>query len=323
VLSDSQSILQPDLSAEGTIERDPFDMIMGTYETDTWMVDIAWAKIAETRTIDEDLDAWVLYYTYVGLDQHQIDAYYIYTQIDGDLLPNTIVGTNFIRMDHHMIGLRAAGDIGDTDFSYKGEVAYTFGDTDTPGSDGDVDGWALQLGVNFHPDNDYNASIGFMYTFLEGDEDLAQQSDVDGFFAPWKGKTYGEIANVYVYTNAHIFNLYGGMNLGDRDDLRLSSALYYFLLDDEDNSTMLFGQLGTYGAGFTDDDGLGWEWDVYLDYQFNEDVSAQLAAGIFFPGDAIEDSFNGTFNPVTGAKLGELNEDDEAIFLRGSVKITF
>ncbi|MBE7558586.1 alginate export family protein [bacterium] len=326
ILSDAISTSPQDLAQIGTIDRDPFDMILATGDFNDWLLNIGYDKAAETRSIDEDADAWFVYLSYLGLETAQIDGYFTFNMVDGD----GFLGANDLRVDQYIVGLRVAGDFNDS-FAYKGEIAYNFGDLDgtnnvlaTNDSEGDISGWAAQLGVHFHPDADYNPGLGFMYTFLSGDEDLAEQADFDGFFAPFEGKVYGEIADVYVKTNMHVFNLYGGLDL--TDSVRLSSALYYFLLHDEDEATILPGQYSTIGpvspVTFTDDDGLGWEWDVMLDYMFSEEVSAQLAAGIFFPGDAIEGSYTG-FQNALGQKIGELNADDEAVFFRGAVKVKF
>jgi hypothetical protein len=318
VLGDAQTAVMPDLSIQGTIEADPFDAVLVSFDMDTWMMDIGYAKAAETTYQDEDADLWFAYMQYVGLDNHQIDAYFLYSTMDGDL----VVGGDDVRADHYLFGVRVAGDITDQ-FAYKVELAYNFGDLDAYGTEGDIDGFAAQLGINWHPETDCNGDLGFMYTYLEGDEDAGQQEDFEGFIAPFENKMYGEIADVFVRTNMHVFNLYGGVDL--REDIRLSSGLFYYLLASDDFDTPLLGQFGYYGGGLTDEDDLGWEWDVYLDYQFNEEVTAQLAAGVFFPGDAIDNSYydwysEGQSGPI---KYGELDESDEAIFFRGSVKVNF
>jgi hypothetical protein len=328
ILSDAQSFAPQDLAQQGTIERDPFDTIQLTYDADTWTWAFGWAKSIENRNIDEDVDLWYTYYSYTGLDNHQIDGYATFNYFDGD----GFLGGDDIRAKQYTIGLRAAGDLTDS-FAYKAEAAYNFGDIENINSvlggggsnddDGNISGFALQLGINFHPENDHNANVGFMYTFLEGDDSLSDSDndDFDGFVSLFEGKVYGEIANAYIKTNAHVFDLNGSIDL--REDLVLSSHLYYFLLDDDDN-VPLIGQYGLYGSGLADDSNLGWEWDVFLDYMFNEEVSAQLAAGIFFPGDAIESSFFSKVQTQQGTvKIGELNEDDQAIFLRAGVKIKF
>lgn len=326
ILSDAQSWNPPDLAVQGTIDHDPFDLVVATYDANDWMLDIGYVKVAETNSFDEDVDSWFAYVSYIGLDTAQIDGYFLYTNVDGD----GFLGADDLRVHHFIVGARVAGDFTDT-FSYKGELAYNFGDLKGMNNviggtkkNGDINGFAAQLGIHFHPDHAQNPGIGFMYTFLDGDDDLLENRDFDGFWAPFEGKKYGEIADVYVKTNMHVFNLYGGFDITDQ--VRLSSALYYFRLQDVDSATLLPGQYSTIGpvwpATFTDDKKLGWEWDVYLDYQFSEEVSAQLAAGIFFPGDAIEGSYTGSKNAL-GQKIGELNSDDEAVFFRGAVKVKF
>ncbi len=326
VLGDAVSVSPQDLSQQGTIDRDPFDMILATYDYNDWLLNVGYAKMFESRNIDEDADAWFAYLSYLGLDTAQIDGYFMLNYVDGD----GFIGANDLRAHQYIIGARVAGDINDQ-WSYKGEVAYNFGSLKgvdnvffVTDDSGDIGGWAGELGIHFHPDTDRNPGIGFLYTFLDGDEDLTEHQDFDGFFAPFEGKMYAEIADVYVKTNMHVFNLYGGVDL--TDSVRLSSDLYYFLMADTDDATIIPGQYSTVGpvspVTFTDDDSLGWEWDIYLDYMFSEEVSAQLAAGVFFPGDAISGSYTGSKNAL-GQKIGELKSDDDAIFFRGAVKVNF
>lgn len=321
-LSDAQSFSPANLSWIGTIERDPFDLVLATFDWEDWMLDVGFVKAAETRSFDEDADGWFAYLTYLGMDTAQFDAYFLFNTADGD----GFLGAGDVRVDQYMIGVRLAGDLTET-LSGKAEAAYNFGDVDGMdnvifGADdeGDISGFGAQVGLHFHPDSDYNPGIGGMITYLGGDEDMGDDEDFDGFLSPWEGKMYGEIADPFVHTNMWIFNIFGGFDLNE--DLRLSTSIYYFMLEDDDDATLLPGTVGALTGMYADDDQFGWEWDVYLDYQFSEEVAAQLAAGIFMPDDAIEGAYSG-FKNALGQKIGEYGEDDEAIFFRGSVKVGF
>jgi len=212
-----------------------------------------------------------------------------------------------------------AGDLITEELSYKLEGAYNFGDIDrgvtplalgtTGARDGDFDGFGVEAGLNWHPETDYNPNIGFIYAFLEGDEDnigAVMDEDFDGILLPFENKTYGEIANSFVFTNAHIFHITAGVDLSD--EWGICSDWYYFLLDEDKDVTQL--SLLPRGWGVTTDDDLGFEWDLQLNYKFSEQVRAFAGGGVLWPGDAIED-----MNPG--------HEDDEAYFFRTGMKVVF
>ena len=326
ILSDAQSFSPANLSYIGTIERDPFDLVVATLDFEDWMLDIGFVKAAETRWTDEDWDGYFAYLSYIGMDQAQIDFYFLLTMTDGDMY----LGADDARVDQYTVGARVAGELTET-LTGKAEVAYNFGDisgVDNIGypfnisgshDDGDISGFAVQLGIHWAPDADYNPGIGAMVTYLDGDEDMGQDEDFNGFVSVWEGKMYGEIADPYIKTNMWIVNVFGGFDLNE--DLRLSTSVYWFHMVDADSATLMPGQVGYLTGSYVDDEAFGWEWDVYLDYQFSEEVAAQLAAGVFFPGDTIESA--GGYNSALDEVVGSYGESDEAIFFRGSVKVGF
>ena len=322
-LGDGNAGSPQDIAQMGTWETDPFDAIVLEWDLDTAIIDVFYGQaVDDPGPTDADIGFWGINASYIGYEGHQLDGYFMYTDADYSdqavLLPNG-------EMEHFLVGARLAGDCITDELSYKLEAAYNFGDIDDGGvpvvalntapDDGDFDGLGVEAGVNWHPEYDYNPNIGFIYTWLEGDEDnfgVGLDDDFDGVFLPFENKTYGEIANSFMYTNAHIFHLTAGVDL--TEEWALSSDWYYFLLDEDCANVTQLDLVGRAWGAATDDD-LGFEWDLQLDYTFNESVGAFAGAGVFWPGDAIE-----AMNAVAPAATGP---DDEAYFFRTGMKVVF
>lgn len=289
------------ISQLGSYEIDPFDAIVAQWEGEMFQVDLAYAIDAE-ETIglspgsDNDASTLLLYGSYFGIEGHQLDLYFNMTEQDN---PGAF-GTLGFDGEHYIVGGRAAGDLNEA-FAYKAEVAYQFQDMTLAGAQ-EFEGFAAQAGVNYHPDMNYNPNVGFMFTYLDEDQNGL------GFVSPYEGKTFGQLAEGVVklaslqnsglaaFTNMMVFNLNGGMEFSE--NVAGSLDLYYFLMPEE---------VVNVGTGQRDDDG-GFEFDGQIDYRFNDNLTSFLGGGVLFPGGALEDA--------TG-------EDDEAFFVRTGMKVQF
>jgi hypothetical protein len=312
-----------DLAQLGTWEIDPFDAVVLEWDLDTAVIDAFYAQAVDDPGLtDMDLGSWGINASYTGIEGHQLDGYFIFTDGDWSEAPAFIAPRGEI--DHFLVGARLAGDLMTDTLSYKLEGAYNFGDIDDGGvpplvvptlatRSGDFDGFGVEAGLNWHPENEYNPDIGFIYTFLQGDGNNlgALDEDFDGILLPYEGKTYGEIANSFVFSNAHVFHLTAGADLNEQ--WSLSSDWYYLLLDEDvGNSATQLSLLPRPAWNVVrpeEDDELGWEWDLQLNYTFSEAVGAFAGGGVFWPGDAVEEMNGG--------------DDDEAYFFRTGMKVTF
>jgi len=283
MIGDSQPFSEASLNSKGEWEVDPFDAILAWYDGDDWVLNLLFAKTIETNIADEDTDAYVAYFTYSGVEDYVIDVYGMYGNIESDVLLPAPGDANV-----WAIGARIAGSAIEG-MSYKLEGVYEGGDIDVAGGDLDLSAWAVEAGVKYMFDAEYNPWLGFTYVFLSGDDDGLADGDLDAFIAPFANRTYGEILDLS--SNAHIFNLAGGLDVNE--DVALTAKYYYFLADEDD---------------FMNDDNIGHELDAFLDYTFSEETTATLAAGVLLPEDVIENS-NG--------------EDDLAWFVRAGVKVEF
>jgi len=288
----------------GAYEIDPFDAVVLAFEGEQYRVDVLHARDAEDNLAgpgsfnNDDASMWAGYFTYYGLENHQIDIYTTFNDQDS--------GSGSIGFDGEkwIIGARAAGDITE-EIAYKAEVAYQFEDSELDGRD-EIEGLGVQAGVNYHPGFDYNPNVGFIYTFLEQDGD---DTSMTGFSPPFEGKTYGLLADGLIktinqrlgasapiaFTNMHVFNVNGGWE--PMENVAWTVDFYYFLLQEE------------LRLGEQDEDDGGFEIDSQIDYRYNDYLTAFVGGGVFFPGDVLEELYG--------------NNDDEAFFFRAGMKVAF
>ena len=285
------------LTDMGSYEIDPFDAIVLNYSTEAFSISLVYGRSFEDNSVNlygENSDSAVtaLYGSYFGFEGHQIDAYLLWAD-------NNQVFTN--EGNSYIFGARAAGDLM-PELAYKVEFAYQTQDSEVKGPE--IDAFAAQAGLNYHPDVNYKPNIGFIYTFLQGEQDKGFTS---GFSSPFEGKTFGllyeGLAKCYgldadaAFNNTSVFNLNGGFE--PMQNIAWTADLYYFMINDK--------------FGWKNDDG-GFEVDSQVDYKFNDNLTTFLGGGILFPGDATKD----VLSAVNGFK-----SDEDAMFFRTGVKVKF
>jgi hypothetical protein len=292
VVGDADPFSEFTLNTKGEYEVDPFDAIFGWFDGEDWVLDLIYAKVAETGTMRDDSDVWIAYFTYSGMENFAFDLYFLYANIETDALLSSYSYAGVDDSDLFAVGGRISGTAVEG-LSYKLEGLYEFGEVETQGSDddGDLSAWAIEAGLKYVFESDYNPWIEFTYVFESGDDDL-EDGDIDAFIPLFENRTYGEILDGFTSSNVHVFNLGGGFNI--TPELSLYGK-YYYIMAAEDQ---------VYG----EDDEIGHEFDAYLDYTITEEATAMLAGGFVSPGDAIEYLYG---------------EDDSAYFVRAGVKVEF
>ncbi len=283
----------------GSYEIDPFDAVIIRHESEFTQLDLFYGRSVEDTLfyngIDVDAQVVGLYGSYFGIDNHQLDLYGTYNEENSPLDFTGMGGTKWI------FGSRAAGDITE-EVAYKAELAYQRNDADDTFKSHreDADAIGAQAGLNYHPDHEIAPNVGFIYTYLQQD---GAEDTMSGFSSPFEGKTYGVLAEgmtktyqgINPFTNMHVFNVNGGVQ--PTHFLAWSLDLYYFLLDEE---------LGV-GNGHEDDGGV--EMDTQIDYLINKDIRTFVGGGVYFPGEAMNESYGG--------------DDDNAYFFRAGLKVRF
>jgi len=293
LIGDSQPNSPLLLTQLGSHEIDPFDAVVINYETENMRIDLIHTRDMEDSVLggpgnptNEDATLSALYTSYYGIENHQFDLYTSYHEQDNQLGSLNFDGEKWI------VGARAAGDINDS-LAYKTELATQLEDRNV-GPESDA--FALQSGLNFHPTTRYRPHLGLLYTYLQHD---GMNGAMQGFSAPFEGKIYGAIAEgltktieggMNPFTNMHVFNLNGGWE--PWENVAWKTDLFYFLLDE--------AVAGSNEGGF--------EIDSQVDYRFNDYLTTFFGGGMFFPGEAFDNT---------------QGDDDDSAFVRAGVHVNF
>jgi hypothetical protein len=291
MIGDSDPFSELSLNTKGEYEVDPFDALVGWYDGEDWVLNLIYAKVAETGIARDDSEAWIAYFTYSGMEEFIFDIYFIYANMETDYLLSSFGASGAEDADLFAIGGRIAGTAVES-LSYKLEGVYEFGEIEWGSDDADIQGWALEAGLKYVFESDYNPWIGGTYVFESGDDDV-EDDDLDMFVPLFENRTYGEILDGFTSTNVHVFNIGGGFNI--TPELSLYGN-YYYIMAAEDEV-------------YDGEDDIGHEFDAYLDYTITEEATAMLAGGFAAPGDALE--------------YGEDEDNDTAYFVRAGVKVEF
>lgn len=269
-----------------------FDALKLSYAADEFKVDAWWSELVNLanpstvvlngQSLEDSVDFSGVYGTYTGLENTTIDAYFLW------VYDNT--NTRGPKNDNlYTIGARAAGALdmmGAGMLDYNVEAAYQFGDT---AMDGSYSAWAFNALAGYTFDNvAWSPRLEGEYAFFSGDKGNIEDKDNDQFNRLFSDVHYGELnlgGNLDAgATNMHIFR--GGVSAVPAEKLTLGADLYYFLLDQAENT--VFGQYNT-----SNDDKVGLELDLTADYQYTEDLNLRAGWAMFFPDDAVKNSWGG------------------------------
>lgn len=296
-----------------------WDGIRTTYTSDTFTVDLLSLKMTETfdQFGDGDANLYGVYASYIGLEDWQFDAYWLYVrEHEGDngvqTLTEAFYGNVAEDNDLHTIGLRGAGTFGA--FDLEAELAYQFGDVeiDTPGflwfnndRDFDYDAFAFNVEAGYTFDMTWTPRIYLGAAFFEGG-DLGQNNGWFGnndrdlsfnrLFSNWE---YSEFIENTELSNSLIYR--AGISAMPTEKISLLLAATYFQADEERDGWQFLWW------GDSADDETGLEVGLYGDYQYSEDLVFRAGYAHFFGDDGLED---GNFIQLNG--LFPYFDDDSA-----------
>ena len=312
-----------------------FDGIRTTYTADAFTVDFLSMKLSETFNdfAEGDANLYAIYGSYIGLEDWQFDAYWMYVMEDeGDngaaTVAQGVFGAAAGDADLHTIGLRGAGTYGA--FDLESEVAYQFGeiDVDNGGFFGDDDleydalAFNLEAGYTFDITWTPRVYLGAAY-FEGGDQDNGgfffgdDDNDLsfNRLFSNWE---YSEFLENTDLSNSLIYR--AGISAMPTEKISLLLALAYFQADEEVD-------LGFGGFGIFDlfdnsaDDNEGLEVGLYGDYQYSEDLVFRAGFAHFFGDDGLED---GNFIITNGlGAFADTEDDGDYNYLFWEAEISF
>ncbi len=236
-----------------------YDAIKGIFEfSDNSRLDLFYAKLNESQLSgaisgpadDDDANLYGAYYSTQSLGGSQVgmDVYGMALNDNSALdIESNWLGIRFFREALH-------------GWHFSGELVYQFGDI----ADRDIDAFAFEGFVGHTWDTPTNPGVHFGVTMATGDDG---GGDAETFFA-LAGEVHPRLglADLIDASNVMAYNL--GYT-GSKDNHSWGADVFKFDLE-EDNGG---------------DDDMGWELDLWYNYQYSKNLVAQFAVAYFDAGD--------------------------------------
>ncbi len=272
-----------------------FDALRLTFANDVVTIDGVAAKLAENygNFLDDDVDLYALYVSYIGIEDVALDAYWMFVRDDAGAVANVIRGND---VNLHTIGLRGAGVINAFDFEL--EAAYQWGSVK-----GVPNPWFRLF--NREADVDYsdfivNAEVGYTFDAAWYPRVFARFAYIGGgrpnrrcwnnnadlpFNRLFSNVRYSEFLDIQQQmSNVLFYSL--GVQAMPTEALELKLAASYFHVDKRDRT--LDGwwrwnrRRGWWGRRDRSRSGLGWELGLEADYHYSEDLVFRAGYSHFF-----------------------------------------
>lgn len=271
-----------------------FDAIRATLDYDPWTIDLIYAKIdangaAAVDPVNDDND---LYVANIGYDFTKYDAeaelYYILEHNkSGRVAPG---GTSFDANATSTLGLRGSY-VPFESMNVWAEGALQFGDyANVAQRREDIEAYAFNIGADYtFTDIRWTPMLTMEYTFLSGEEAGNANGDWSAWNPLYRGKFDSYIANFRNITKVTDYDVTQGVsangnNNGVTNEHEFAVGGRINPMTDitvDGRATFLwFSEVPVAG----NNDEIGWELDGKVTYDYTEDVTFQVAAGIFFPG---------------------------------------
>lgn len=200
-------------------------------------------------------------------------------------------------------------------FDIWGEFAYEFGKYQCQEhlmtEEQSIRAYGFDIGAVYVFDVTWEPAIALSYTFGSGDKGDDLENPDEKMFDPLFNYNYYGYAFSPKLSNIGIIN--AQLSLIPSDAWALVLDFYYYTQDQE--LAMVMGNPDMDNGGVSaptngEEKGLGMELDVILEYDYTEDVAAQLVAAWFKPGDA----YNFPAND---------NSPDDVVEVRAELRISF
>lgn len=267
----------------------PFDALRLTYGNEEFSIDAIAAKLSENFGDfgDDDMDLYVLYGSYMGIEDIVLDAYWMYVRDDDGTIGTLLI--DGVDIDLHTLGLRGASVIGAFDFEL--EAAYQIGDVEgvrnpwfrlfNREADVDIDEFAVNAEAGYTFDVAWQPRVFAHFAYLGGgDPDkswwnndrtmpfsrLFSNVEYSEFLDGWTGSN-GALSNVFVYGL--------GVQVQPSEVIGLKLVASYLEADEALNRHQ-------------DDTTLGWEIGLYGTYAYSEDLVFRAGYAHFFGGDGLD-----------------------------------
>lgn len=335
-----------------------FDAIRVTSEWGTLSVDAWFSKLAERSPLEEDgdVDFYGIYATYSGLDDIEIDAYWLLVR-DAVSITDTAFSParewleDLLELDDydvtnlHTVGIRATGAIKAWDWEV--ELAYQFGEADAVGAlfvpdiygddDASWDNWAGMAEIGYTFDTAWAPRVYLRGEYYEGEDKR------DMTFAQWlvsldparasvsfnrlfSDNEVDDFLDASGLTNFWLART--GFSATPSDAVELGVDVVYLQVVDPFDLP-IYLDAGSFRIpvaprfSFLDTQGakdLGWQVRLWAFYEFTEDFTVEAGWTHYFVGEAISD---GAFIDDNGQTFVGGRGDEDADFVYVFSRLTF
>jgi len=287
-------------------KRAAFDAIRATLNYDPLVVDLVYAQVRQTTTVDRNTISLAGVNANYAINKKVNVSGYYWLKKDN----NVTLATGTSRPDrvNTVGGLVSATPIENLVASF--EAAYQFGTNSATAAQKSHDAWAMQAMADYtFVKVKMTPKVGASWTYLSGNKGSNTRN------SGWDAMFYNQQLNNIVYallpfTNMNAYNLKASCK--PVEDVTLS-AVYGFYDVALTKQVGAFTSPSTYDGGtaylagstYTGKRHLGDALDVTATYDYTEDVQFALTGGMFMPGTALSDN------------------EKTATQLIGSMKVTF
>ena len=325
-----------------------FDAIHWTRDCDAFALHLIWAKLAINNSFNtrghsyptqdnghDDDELFSVYFTFKGLDNHEIDLYWIYlnghngetlgtlgnslgTVALGNVGPDPLSGNFYI----HTVGGRIGGEFPGiaAGLDWNLEVAYQFGsDIDLGLIEVDVDGFAIEFEVGLTLDSDSNFRVFLRFLWASGGDLEDRESGYIPLFPERHAQAgsggardyrarYG-ILNIIPMEN--VITLQVGLTFEPAPNWTVGATALYAVNDEDVPVRAIDGNV-------FDEDNIGFEVDVFAEYRYSSQTTFSAGIGVFFPEEAAPVDVPGAFTFV-GSFAGKADDIAFLFYLQTEV----
>jgi hypothetical protein len=266
-------------------ERKAFDAIRATLDYDPLVVDLVYAQVKQTNSVDRNTVSLAGVNASYALDKKTNVSVYYWLKRNNNNAAATATRADQLSTVGALISSNPIENL-----VASLEAAYQFGRNAESANQKKHDAWALQAMADYtFAKVKTTPKIGASYTYLSGNTNGNSRN------AGWDPLFYDQKLNNIVYTllpfsNMNAFNIKGSCK--PVDDVTVSVVYGYYDVAQKNSASFTVpntydNNAAYYTGTYTGKRHLGSAIDGTITYDYTEDVQFGLTGGIFTPGSAL------------------------------------